>query len=210
VRDIKSTVGIGPVLIGPENFITVGDIRIEPAWSGEPLTLATVPSLKAGTPMRIEFGEGDVTEIEVNATEGTENVVITLQQAVAKPADIPVSVSDHIYRYLHLATNVRSDINSMGFGFKVEKSWLHADNIDELTVTLNRFSGGEWEPLLTKKMGEDPTYVYYSAESPGLSVFAITGKEEVPLSEPVSWALISGLVVIMAIIGIVALRRRMH
>jgi len=208
--NIKSTVGIGPVLIGPSNFITVGDVRMEPAWSGEPLALATVPRLKAGSPMRIEFGEGDVTEIGVNVTGDIEDVVITLQQSTSKPADIPAGAPDHVYRYLHLATNAGSEIGSVSFIFKVEKSWLHANNIDELTVALNRFSGGGWEPLPTEKAGEDPTHVYYSAESHGLSVFAITGREEVPPSEPVSWALIGGLVAIAAIIGIMALYRRRH
>jgi PGF-pre-PGF domain-containing protein len=210
LENIKSTVRIDPVLIGPGNFITVGDIRMEPAWSGEPLTMKMIPRVIANTPMKIEFEEGDVTEIGVNATESTENVVITLQQAVAKPTDIQISAPDHIYRYLHLATNVGPDIDSVSFGFRVEKSWLHTNDIGELTVTLNRFSGGEWEPLPTEKVDEDPTYVYYSAESPGLSVFAITGREEVPPSGPVSWALMAGLVVVIAIIGIVVLYRRMH
>jgi hypothetical protein len=44
-------------------------------------------------------------------------------------------------------------------------------------IKLNRYSEG-WNPLPTKKVGEGKDYIYYSAETPGFSIFAITGEKE--------------------------------
>jgi cobalamin biosynthesis Mg chelatase CobN len=42
---------------------------------------------------------------------------------------------------------------------------------------MNRYTT-QWDELPTLKTGDDDTYVYYEAESPGLSYFAISGKAE--------------------------------
>jgi hypothetical protein len=58
--------------------------------------------------------------------------------------------------------------------FKVEKKWLSDNNINKLTVKLNRYNNG-WNNLTTKMLSDDDNYVYYESESPGFSLFAITG-----------------------------------
>ena len=65
--------------------------------------------------------------------------------------------------------------------FKVAKSWIADDNIDEATVTLNRYdeSGGEWKALPTHKTGEDDDFVYFEARTPEFSMFAVTGEKKV-------------------------------
>ena len=65
--------------------------------------------------------------------------------------------------------------------FKVAKSWIAADNIDEATVTLSRYdeSGGEWKALPTHKTGKDNATVYFEAETLGFSLFGVTGEKKV-------------------------------
>ena len=41
---------------------------------------------------------------------------------------------------------------------------------------MNRYKNG-WEKLPTQEISEDDNYIYYEAESPGFSIFAITGQE---------------------------------
>jgi len=52
------------------------------------------------------------------------------------------------------------------------------NGIDIQTITLNRYDpvAGEWTPLPTTFLSDDNTYAYFSAISPGLSVFGITGQ----------------------------------
>jgi clumping factor A len=58
-------------------------------------------------------------------------------------------------------------------GFRVEKSWIKEQNISDSLITLQRYDNG-WQSLSTKKVGEDDNYVYFEAETPGYSCFAIT------------------------------------
>ena len=62
-------------------------------------------------------------------------------------------------------------------GFKVAKSWITENDIDESTIKLNRYSSGVWDQLPTTKTDEDGSYIYFSSETLGFSPFAITGDE---------------------------------
>jgi hypothetical protein len=59
--------------------------------------------------------------------------------------------------------------------FKVEGAWMSDNDVDPATIVLSRYSGGAWDALPTSKLREDSDYAYYSAVSPGLSIFAISG-----------------------------------
>ncbi|HET8687122.1 MAG TPA: PGF-pre-PGF domain-containing protein, partial [Methanosarcina sp.] len=60
--------------------------------------------------------------------------------------------------------------------FKVEKSWLQDKKIDQASITLNRYSDKKWSQLPVKLLNEDNKYLYFTAETPEFSFFAITGK----------------------------------
>ena len=57
---------------------------------------------------------------------------------------------------------------------------IENNNINESLISLLRHDG-KWNALDTEKIGEDEQYVYFKAETPGFSPFAITeytGEEE--------------------------------
>jgi PGF-pre-PGF domain-containing protein len=64
--------------------------------------------------------------------------------------------------------------------FKVEKAWIAGNSIDPASIRMLRYNSGSWAQLPTSRTGEDETYVYYIAQTPGFSAFAISsiGKEE--------------------------------
>jgi len=68
------------------------------------------------------------------------------------------------------------NIASPTINFFVEKSWVTENNIDNSTIRLNRYNDGEWNPLDTEKMGEDEDNLYFEAQTPEFTSFAITGK----------------------------------
>ena len=49
-------------------------------------------------------------------------------------------------------------------------------SINQSSITLNRYSDKTWEQLQTNLSGEDEKYLYFTAQTPGFSPFAITGK----------------------------------
>ncbi len=60
--------------------------------------------------------------------------------------------------------------------FKVEKSWIQDKKIDQDSIILNRYSNKTWEQLPVNLSDEDSEYLYFTADVPGYSFFAITGK----------------------------------
>jgi len=61
--------------------------------------------------------------------------------------------------------------------FKVEKSWVSENNIDDSTIKMYRYSNGKWNQLDTSRIGEKADYLYFEAETTGFSPFVVTGKK---------------------------------
>ncbi len=128
-----------------------------------------------------EIGQEDVLKIqgiEIESRSYARNV-----QIIVKEAALPFAVSAPVapetgstYQYLEISkSNIKDeDIKKAKIKFKVEKSWINENSIDEDTVRLNRLQEG-WKKLPTTKLEEDKSFVYYQAETPGFSIFAITG-----------------------------------
>ncbi len=88
--------------------------------------------------------------------------------------------ADEIYKYFNLwvGNSGYGDSNSIEnpfICFKVEKSWIKDKDIDQFSITLNRYNDTKWNSLPTNLSGEDDEFTYFTARSPGFSPFAITG-----------------------------------
>jgi PGF-pre-PGF domain-containing protein len=94
------------------------------------------------------------------------------------------------------------NIEKVKFRFAVNKSWIDENNINESSITLNRYTLDSsitgaflgfinsftspitgfsivyepWTKLDTRKISETETEIFYEAESPGFSTFSITGQ----------------------------------
>jgi PGF-pre-PGF domain-containing protein len=89
--------------------------------------------------------------------------------------------SDEIYKFINIWVGsggvvTPDNIENAVVNFKVEKSWVQDKNIDKSSITLNRYSDAKWNTLSTNLTGEDDKYLYFTAQTPGFSPFAITGK----------------------------------
>ncbi len=70
---------------------------------------------------------------------------------------------------------IEKNIRDPVIGFKVDRSWVSQNNIDESSITMYRFNEGQWVPLNTTKKSEDVDHLFFEAQTPGFSPFAITG-----------------------------------
>jgi PGF-pre-PGF domain-containing protein len=89
--------------------------------------------------------------------------------------------SDEIYKFINIWVGsggvISPDkIKNAVVNLKVEKSWIQDKNIDKSSITLNRYNDTKWNALPTNMSGEDDKYLYFIAQTPGFSTFAITGK----------------------------------
>jgi parallel beta-helix repeat (two copies) len=105
----------------------------------------------------------------------------TAEQLKGKSTLVSVLDLGEVYKYFNLW------IGSSGFAtsknienpvvcFKVDKSWIKDKNIDQNSITLNRYSDKKWSQLPVKCLNEDQKYLYFTAQTPEFSYFAITGK----------------------------------
>ncbi|MFQ6063453.1 MAG: PGF-pre-PGF domain-containing protein, partial [Methanosarcinales archaeon] len=86
--------------------------------------------------------------------------------------------SGKIYKNLNIFLEglSKKHVKNVKINFRVEKSWISDNNINSATIQLVRYNISKWEPLITKKTSTDNEYEYYEAQSPGFSLFAITGE----------------------------------
>ena len=89
--------------------------------------------------------------------------------------------SGEVYKYLNIwvgngGYGTAKNIENAVVCFKVEKSWIQDKKIDQSSITLNRYNDKKWNELPTTLLREDDKYLYFTAETPGFSPFAITGK----------------------------------
>jgi PGF-pre-PGF domain-containing protein len=108
-----------------------------------------------------------------------------------KRTDKPVEISDcpgSVYGYYDISTNLESEnLDSVTINFRVSKVWTVLNDLSVESIKLYRYAKS-WEELKTSKFTEDNDYIYFSAESPDLSLFAIAGKKKAaqiaPLTSP--------------------------
>ncbi len=108
----------------------------------------------------------------------TTTIVEMLKNKSTLTPDAP---EDEVYNYLNIwvgNSGYGSDTDNLEnavINFRVEKSWMQDKSINKSSIILNRYSDKKWNELPTTLSGEDSKYLYFKAESPGFSPFAITG-----------------------------------
>ncbi len=119
-----------------------------------------------------------VKEIQIEIENKATNVEIVVQKLDTKPASVTQEVSGNVFQYIDISQKniAENNLKSAKIKFRVSKSWLSANNVNENTVALNRYANGTWTKLSTTKGTATATEVEYEADTPGFSVFAITGE----------------------------------
>jgi PGF-pre-PGF domain-containing protein len=149
-------------------------------------------SISAGTSKALELADTEnmpVVRLTIAVKNSVSNAEIIITTMSGKPWWAP-EIDGTAYRYFEIGYSGISDayVDEVDIKFKVERSWIDANNIDPSTITLYRYSGGKWNALSTYRKGEDSSYIYYSATSPGLSIFGISGQTaaQTPTPSPTS------------------------
>ena len=156
-----------------------------------------MPTVAANTATLVELSkpaETSVSKISFTTSANANNVELVVEKAATRPADVPSDPAGRVYHFITIAkTNVADTaVTAATIDFQVEKTWISANNVDDAGVSLSWYANGQWTRLSTTKLREDSTHVYYSAQSPGLSVFAISGGERAATTSSVPTTTIPG------------------
>jgi len=127
--------------------------------------------------MHVDDPEIGLKMINITLKNPATLVTITVKKLEDKPSSVIHEVSGKIYKYIEIETSNLADenISKVDIQFPVNKTWIVDNDIDSNTVALNRYTT-TWKKLPTVKIDEDSDYLYYEAEAPGLSIFAVTGE----------------------------------
>ncbi|MBI3190125.1 PGF-pre-PGF domain-containing protein [archaeon] len=156
-----------------------------------PSTTASAGSIASGETKSVAITEASlpVTTIELTASQSVSAVSVTVKESSApSTANIVISSSSgSVYKYMEITQTAPStSISNAKIKFKVPKSWLDLNKIGASTVALNRLAGTTWSKLPTTKLSEDTLNVYYEAETPGFSTFAVTGLKTIGFLDIIS------------------------
>lgn len=135
-----------------------------------------------GKHIRFEFTQGvtPVVYVEFDAKISFGKVTTIIEMLRKKSVLTPAEPEGEIYKHFNIwvgngGVATPENVGNPVIGFKVEKSWLEENDILESSIELRRYNGYVWYLLVPEKVGEDNEYIYFEAETPGFSPFAITG-----------------------------------
>ncbi len=154
----------------------------EPARNVEVKELSQV-RVTSGTPAKFDFAKNAtcVVYVSFDAKKSAGKITTIAEQLKTKSTLVSELNSGEVYKYFNLWVGnsgfaTSKNIENPVVCFKVEKSWIQDKKIDQNSITLNRYENKKWSQLPVKCIKEDNKYLYFTAETPGFSFFAITGK----------------------------------
>ncbi len=122
-----------------------------------------------------------VVYVSFNAKKTAGETIAIVEMLKGKSSLVPSMPSDNVYKFFNVWIGDSGFASSKNIEkpvicFKVEKSWLQNNNIEQSSIALNRYSDKEWKQFPINLLKEDNKYLYFTASVPGFSSFAITGK----------------------------------
>jgi PGF-pre-PGF domain-containing protein len=167
---------------GPGKSSGGGDVSPEPAKNIEVKELSQV-FITNGKAVKFDFTKNATCVVSVGFdSKKTAGKITTIVEMLKNQSTLTSDTpTGEVYNYLNIWVGnggyaTEKNIGNATVCFKVEKSWIQDKNIDQSSIILNRYSEKKWDPLPTIQSGEDDRYLYFTAETPGFSPFAITGK----------------------------------
>ncbi len=160
---------------------------------GGPSTTAPAPTniVSIVSRMWVSVSSGETATMPITSTSiGLTEVAVTVKNEVAsvsievsslKEKPVTTAAAAEVYQYLEVKPKnlANTDIDKATIKFKVTKSWLAEKGVAEKEVVLYRQADNKWNKLTTKVVSSDANNVYYEADTPGFSYFAI-GTEAAP------------------------------
>ena len=139
-----------------------------------------IRNVMGGYPARFDFVENTtcITDIEFDPLMTFRKTITTAEVLKGISVFVQEPPTGRIYQYTDIfvgdkEAGLPTHLKNGLVGFKVEKSWIKDNNVNESLVTLQWYNNS-WEPLYTEKVGEDNNYVYFESKTPGFSFFVIT------------------------------------
>lgn len=139
-----------------------------------------------GNRIRFEFTKEAtcVGYVEFTARKTAGKITTIVEELKEKSSLTPTEPDGEIHKHLNIWVGNGGFANSNNIenaivGFRVSKEWITENNINMDAIALQHYNENQWESLNTEKVGEDDEYIYFEAETPSFSPFAITASKNI-------------------------------
>jgi PGF-pre-PGF domain-containing protein len=123
-----------------------------------------------------------LTDLLIKFTRDIDVVTVDAGPLPAKPPelpDVPGGLKTFMFFNITVVGAGPEDIDVGYVSFAVNNSWIEANDINRLSITLWRYNGdlNLWLQLPTRQIDRNATHTIYTSVTSEFSVFAITGSE---------------------------------
>lgn len=117
-----------------------------------------------------------ITRVQIFVSHRASGAEINVRELEGPPTGLE-NLPPAAQSFFEITTNLEEnyEILSATIEFKVPKSWVGQDGAGENSIKLLRLNG-KWQELPTTLVDESPSYLYYEAQSPGFSIFALSAE----------------------------------
>lgn len=144
----------------------------------------TINNIPATETKSVEFTKDlGITEISITPNKDLSSVSVTVNEVSSSDSEVNKAgkPSEDVYKYLKITSKAKNeDISKAQISFKIPITWFSANNYNEDKVNLMHYTNA-WNSLPTKKISKDTDYVYYTAETNGFSLYAITAEKNIEI-----------------------------
>jgi|GEM_PF-2078219 PGF-pre-PGF domain-containing protein/uncharacterized repeat protein (TIGR01451 family) len=173
-----------PITVTTTTTITTPTTTTGGGGPSEKPNIKEIPKLLTGKSYLVVFDEKyvpDIASIEIFASRDQFYTTISVDTYQEKPNWVVFDdAPGKIYRYFRIKySKPNTYIEKAKIAFKLNITWLKVNDIDPSTVVMYRLSDTkEWEKLPTTPEKAEGGYIYYTAETPGFSWFAVSAQEK--------------------------------
>jgi len=117
-----------------------------------------------------------VKKITLTLKEPAPTASFTIYLLAERPQEVPEPKGEVALLYFTIRAHeaLLENIDSAKITFAIEKTLVRERGVDEKTIKLDGLFEGALQELPTKKVDEDERFLFFEAESPGLSHFPVT------------------------------------
>ena len=152
--------------------------------TSEGVSLIKLPSVSAGQSAGINIDKPEETSIRriaFTVSKDLANISIEIRALQSTGKEAPAGKTQR-YIEIILSNISDADITAAQITFEAPKKWLSDNGFAASDVALMRYASG-WTKLPTSESGSTEEYVYYTAETPGFSLFAISAVKQAAASD---------------------------
>lgn len=134
------------------------------------------------SPAVAQYSGTAITEVSVGSKVLTAQDV-SVEITDAEVAGLDVLPGGVVYQYVNVTLRALQPASGASISFDVDKSWMAENSVGSSSIVMLRFDSGEWEELDTRILSDNVDTVSYQADTPGFSVFVISGESAAPIAQ---------------------------